>query len=214
MPFIGRTPTPVPLTSSDITDGIISTAKIANDAVDNTKLDLSDNFAFTGTITGAGGGKVLAIYQDTKTDSFTSNSSSLVDITGFEITGITPASTSRKFLITVSFGSFQSSGDNTRAFASLIKTVGGSDTNLLTGDAAQGHEHLFGNCDRSNDGNHTQNIVSYQYLDSPNTTSNVAYKFQVTKGSDAGYVTINSSYQATNERANTASAMQVVELSS
>ena len=40
MPFIGRTPTPVPLTSSDITDGIISTAKIANDAVDNTKLDL------------------------------------------------------------------------------------------------------------------------------------------------------------------------------
>ena len=177
-------------------------------------LNLADTFAFSGTVSGAGGGKVLAIYQDTKTDKFTTNSSSLVDITGFEITGITPASTSSKFLITVSFGSFQSSGSNQRAMGSLIKTVGGSDTNLMTGDSAQEHEHLFGNCDRSNDGDHTQNIVSYQYLDSPNTTSNVAYKFQVTKGSDSGYVTINSSYGATDERSNTASAMQVMELSS
>ena len=36
MGFIGRQPTPAPLTSSDITDGIISTAKLANDAVDKT----------------------------------------------------------------------------------------------------------------------------------------------------------------------------------
>ena len=54
MGFIGKQPTPVPLTSSDITDGIISTAKIADDAVGNTKLDLSANYDFTGTITGAG----------------------------------------------------------------------------------------------------------------------------------------------------------------
>ena len=53
MGFIGVQPATVPLTSSDITDGIISTAKIANDAVDNTKLDLTDNYAFTGTISGA-----------------------------------------------------------------------------------------------------------------------------------------------------------------
>jgi len=55
MAYIGKQPTAVPLTSSDITDGIISTAKIADDAVDNTKLDLTDDFAFTGTISGAGG---------------------------------------------------------------------------------------------------------------------------------------------------------------
>ena len=52
MPFIGVQPATVPLTSSDITDGIISTAKIADDAVGNTKLDLTANYAFTGTITG------------------------------------------------------------------------------------------------------------------------------------------------------------------
>lgn len=54
MGFIGRQPTPAPLTSSDLADGIVSKAKIANDAVDNTKLDLTDNYSFTGTITGAG----------------------------------------------------------------------------------------------------------------------------------------------------------------
>ena len=53
MGFIGRQPTPAPLTASDIADGIVSKAKIANDAIDNTKLDLTDDYAFTGTITGA-----------------------------------------------------------------------------------------------------------------------------------------------------------------
>ena len=35
MPFIGKQPAPAALTSSDITDGIVTTAKIADDAVDN-----------------------------------------------------------------------------------------------------------------------------------------------------------------------------------
>ncbi len=70
MGFIGVQPATVPLTSSDITDGIISTAKIADtavstakiadDAVGNTKLDLSANYAFTGNITGAGDMVLLA----------------------------------------------------------------------------------------------------------------------------------------------------------
>ena len=54
MPFIGKQPTPVPLTSSDITDGIISTAKIADDAVDNTKLDLTSDYTLTGAFTSKG----------------------------------------------------------------------------------------------------------------------------------------------------------------
>ena len=38
MSYIGKTPTSVPLTSSDIADGIISTAKIANDAATLAKM--------------------------------------------------------------------------------------------------------------------------------------------------------------------------------
>ena len=64
MPYIGQSPASKLLTASDITDGVISTAKLADssvstakladDSVGNTKLDLSADFAFTGTVSGAG----------------------------------------------------------------------------------------------------------------------------------------------------------------
>jgi hypothetical protein len=38
MAYIGKNPTSVPLTSSDITDGIITTTKIADDAISAAKL--------------------------------------------------------------------------------------------------------------------------------------------------------------------------------
>ena len=42
------------VTSAKIADGTIATGNIADDAVGNTKLDLAANYAFTGTVTGAG----------------------------------------------------------------------------------------------------------------------------------------------------------------
>lgn len=39
MSYIGKTPTPAPLTSSDITDGIISTDKLADTSVTNAKIN-------------------------------------------------------------------------------------------------------------------------------------------------------------------------------
>ena len=39
MGFIGKQPTPAPLTSSDITDGIISTSKLADTSVTNAKIN-------------------------------------------------------------------------------------------------------------------------------------------------------------------------------
>ena len=41
------------ISTAKIADSAISTAKIADDAVGNTKLDLTANYAFTGTVTGA-----------------------------------------------------------------------------------------------------------------------------------------------------------------
>jgi len=50
MPFIGVQPATVPLTSSDITDGIISTAKIADDAVTGAKIENSPTIANSLTV--------------------------------------------------------------------------------------------------------------------------------------------------------------------
>ena len=62
MPFIGVQPASALLSSADIQDGQITTAKIADtavttakvtdDAIGNTKLDLTANYAFTGTVSG------------------------------------------------------------------------------------------------------------------------------------------------------------------
>ncbi len=51
MPFIGVQPASALLTSADIQDGQITTAKIANDAVDNTKLDLTSSYDFSAGLT-------------------------------------------------------------------------------------------------------------------------------------------------------------------
>ena len=51
MGFIGNQPTPVPLTSSDITDGIITTDKIVDDAVTSPKLSNSPVIADGLTLT-------------------------------------------------------------------------------------------------------------------------------------------------------------------
>jgi hypothetical protein len=45
MPYIGNNPTDVPLTSAQIADGTIVQAD----------MDMTSNFDFTGTVTGAGG---------------------------------------------------------------------------------------------------------------------------------------------------------------
>ena len=47
MSYIGKTPTPAPLTSSDITDGIITTTKIADDAATADKIANAVNSAIT-----------------------------------------------------------------------------------------------------------------------------------------------------------------------
>tara|TARA_R100001126_G_C4828224_1_gene150375 strand:- start:252 stop:899 length:648 start_codon:yes stop_codon:yes gene_type:complete len=180
MPFIGRTPTPVPLTSSDITDGIISTAKIANDAVDNTKLDLTDNFAFTGTITGAGGGKVLQVVQvaksDTYNESISANSISSTLVTGLQ-PSITPSSSSNKVLVQVSLTLGYSSNDVGDSTGFLLKR---GSTAISRGDASSSRSRLttgghFGS---------TQQVENFNmiFLDSPSTTSATTYGINLFNG--------------------------------
>ena len=67
--------------------------------IESEGLLLSDNFAFTGTVTGAGGGKVIAAYHtQTESGSASNNTWSLQsNLT----TNVTPASSSSKFLLMV-----------------------------------------------------------------------------------------------------------------
>lgn len=78
MGYIGKVPTAVPITTSDLADGLVTTSKIANDAVNASKFDETDNYAFTGTVSGAGAGAWEVV------NSTTSTSTSTAEVTGFD----------------------------------------------------------------------------------------------------------------------------------
>ena len=168
MPFLGRQPTPVPLTSSDITDGIISTAKIADDAVENTKLDLSANYAFTGTLSGVG--KVLQVVNAVTTGS--SNSQSTTEVV-YQTVSITPSSTSSKILVGAE-GAGSVICDSNGIMQAQIYRGGVSDTAIARfysglGSTTSGHEHYI--------------TARCLVIDSPSTTSAQTYTFSAQKGS-------------------------------
>jgi len=179
MGFIGVQPTSVPLTSSDITDGIISTAKIADDAVGNTKLDLGADYAFTGSITGAGGGKVLQTvrftqYTGTFSQSLTANTNTVIGSSALTV-NITPTSASSTIRLDCHvFHEWGSQGDATNSVWFFYK-----DTTALKGASGGSRPVGISMSTISNIGNDagsTPEIAYYSYFDAPNTTSQITYK--------------------------------------
>ena len=167
MAYIGKTPTAVPLTSSDITNGIITTAKIADDAISAAKL------------ASGVGGKVLQVVSVTKSDTFTISSSSLADITDLSLS-ITPASSSNKVLV---YGALVVGGSS--AHANFVIDRGGTDVGI--GDAAGSRSRYTIASNQDSNGN--QPIQeSLMYLDSPSTTSATTYKIQGNNNGNTCYL--------------------------
>ena len=178
MPFIGVQPATVPLTSSDITDGIISTAKIADDAVGNTKLDLSANYAFTGTITGAG--KIIQAVQFRSTTYQTTTSTSYVNYSHTNAT-ITPSSTSNKVLVL--------SSHNTEVYQNNSYSAQGRYV-IYRGGSAVSEENYIRHYDYGGSGHLGVTNTVINFLDSPSSTSSVSYQLymKLVDGDGAGVV--------------------------
>ena len=132
----------------------------------------ADSTAATGLkwATAAGGGKVLQVIQTVKTDTFTTSSTSLVDITGYSAT-ITPSSATSKVLIlaSVQFGIQENQGQ------SYFQLVRGS-TAIALGDAAGSRTPTTAQGAPAQV--YIMNNYALMYLDSPATTSATTYKIQ------------------------------------
>lgn len=109
----------------------------------------------------AGGGKLLQVVSTTKTDAFSSSSSSFVDITGLSAT-ITPSSTSSQILV---FASVYGSHSDTMLFQLLRDSTG-------IGNGASGF--AMGRFAATNEGG----TFGINHLDSPSSTSSLTYKVQ------------------------------------
>ena len=145
--------------------------------LDGTLPDTNINNASLDNVTGlpAGvGGKILQVVQTVKTDTFTSTSGSLTDITGMSA-AITPSASSSKVLVTVVMNVGITHIDRYAVF----QLVRGS-TAIALGDASSSRTrgsfaHVRVDANGSANEVETKTIT---FLDSPSTTSATTYKMQ------------------------------------
>ena len=171
MGYLGYKPADKPLTSADITDGIITSAKIADGTIVNADINASAAIVSTKL---SGVGKVLQVVSTNKTDTFASSSiaNTFVDVTGLSVS-ITPSSASNKILIlaTINHGV-----DGIRATAlKLLRDSTAINIGTALGNRPAASTVGIGENYDTNRGE----VSSINFLDSPNTTSAITYKIQV-----------------------------------
>ena len=120
----------------------------------------------------AGGLTTSDVVSVTKSDIFTTSSSSFTDITGLSVT-ITPSSSSSKILI---LGSCQYSSSGSGGSRQHIRLLRGSSA-IAIGDAAGSRQRSTFASETSGGGGNMKSAALF-HLDSPSTTSATTYKFQ------------------------------------
>ena len=210
------------LTAADVNTNLMDQAVIVFDDADArttaipspveglvTYLKDTDNLEkYTTDWVDAAPGKILQVVSATKTNTFTTTSTSFTTITGLSAT-ITPSSTNSKILVTAQvahsmaaantvFGHFRLSGGNSSVYVgdssgSRIRAVfGGIATNSLTGNLL------------------SESVV---FLDSPSTTSATTYSVECRgTGGDTVFVKRSSGDADTANVTRGASSITVMEV--
>tara|TARA_Y100000114_G_C11673608_1_gene285034 strand:- start:247 stop:753 length:507 start_codon:yes stop_codon:yes gene_type:complete len=136
----------------------------------------------SGSVTGISLGKVLQVVSTTKTDPFSTASSSFVDVTGLNVS-ITPSSSSSKIFVSVT------ACGNTNGSKGYGRILRGS-TAIAIGDADGSKVQATFDMNNAASGNRGQSYVG-SILDSPSTTSAITYKLQLRHENGAGNANIN-----------------------
>jgi len=156
-----------------------------------------------GDNTFASSGKILQVVQTSKTDTFSTTSTSFTDVTGLSV-AITPSSTSSKVLVMVSSNTSTSGGNN-----GMMKLVRGS-TDIFIGDADSSHAQASIQS-RLNDTNSSLTLA-FNFLDSPSTTSATTYKLQYKVQAGTGTINKTQADSDNSSIARTASSIIAMEV--
>ena len=142
-----------------------------------------------------GGGGIIQVVQATMNDQFSTASTSLTDVTGMSCT-ITPKFSTSKVLFSFSFNlASERTYPQVGASFAIIRTVSGGSATSLTAGSGGDDDNLMYESNASNVENIRQ-VISYQGLDSPTTTSATTYKLQISQfinSGSAGTVKVNHS---------------------
>jgi hypothetical protein len=147
-------------------DATVSTAKIVDGAVTSAKLD-----------SGVALGKVLQVVYTTYDTQTTIDSGAFTNL-GLSL-AITPSSTSSKILAT--WGIQYNIGDNRGFAGQLLRTIGASSTATFSDPNNNSVYINYANLLNK------RGKTTYQYLDSPSTTSAITYAVQVKTAGDVQF---------------------------
>jgi len=153
-------------------------------------------------------GHVIQVVSTTKTDTFTTSSSSFTDVTGLSLT-LTPVSSSSKFLVVAQLIGSATSGTN---FASFRFTRNGTAIGVADADGNRVQAGAFFAWPGVDGDAHMSTGMSH--LDSPSTTNAVTYKVQMSNTNhSSSAVYLNRSQSDTEgSRARTTSTITVMEI--
>jgi len=157
-----------------------------------------------------GAGAVLQVVQVVKTDTFSTQSTSYVDITGLSVS-ITPSSASNKILVltNVSIQSQNAHGGG------MILLRDGTAINQANSAGSRRRSSFSGHGftgDATGDGQ-MQFAVVGTYLDSPASTSSVTYKVQVVNnGAETQYINFQRDDTDSNDRTRGVSSITLMEI--
>ena len=152
------------------------------------QLKVNSIIPVSGVPTGGGGG-IIQVKQVVKLDSFTTTSTSAVDVTGLSV-NITPTSTSSKILVMVSMPI--GTDDANFTYGRLFR----GNTQLAEASEASNRPRPTFMCFLANEGQLF--MESFTFLDSPNTTSATTYKMKL-QAASSGTATVGRSFRDTNE---------------
>jgi len=135
--------------------------------IQSESVNLADNFAFTGTITGAGGGKTLQMVRAAAAPRISGSIGSLVYTDTGVTASITPSSSSSKILILSQINMAAATGSY--HYSLCKRSIGGSAYATTTGTNQYGNTF-------ENKGSGEWLTLHALIIDEPATTSAITYK--------------------------------------
>ena len=204
MPYLGKSPARGLVGVNDIDDNAVTLAKMAHGTA-------NQNISYDGSgvpvDVALSAGKVLQVVSTTKTDTFSTTSDSFVDVTGLTVS-ITPAATSSKVLVIASVGWTNVGGTGHHFYGRLMRDstvlhVGASPSSRVAAS--------FGGNTVNTGSTETSSI---NFLDSPSSTSALAYHIEARSQTSGQGVMVNRSQNDSdalpyNRTASTITAMEI-----
>ena len=171
-----------------------------------------------GLASGYSGG-IIQVKQTVKTDTFSNNTQSFVEITGLNVL-ITPTRSDSKIL--VEWGVYFGAASELKSGGlRLVRTIGGTANDLIfVGDQEGSNANMVRATNwathMNTSGNRQNTFMGGKFLDSPSTTSQVKYHMALAAGQGSGatvYINRPEGLSNTDSRATVPSSITVMEVS-